>query len=267
VKYDTIVIGTGLGGSTAAALLAHYGLKVLILERNPRIGGSCSNYQRHGCTIDVGTHMFTRGSRGPFGTVQRRLGLRESQRIRFRQAEELSELIGFGVHMHLPRSRARLPAFILEGVKELRLRPREVPVVLRFFVDLLTMHPVAITELDTVDMKTFMMRYTDNPRLLAIFGFLLGLYFILPIHLVSAGEAIWAFQHMVRDNALSYPLGGAIQIPRTFIASARKAGGRFETVSRARSSISSQLGAIVSMPLIWTKAARCERGRCNRRAP
>jgi prolycopene isomerase len=39
-KYDTIIIGAGLSGLTAASLLAKRGLKVAVIERNFKPGGS-----------------------------------------------------------------------------------------------------------------------------------------------------------------------------------------------------------------------------------
>ena len=39
-KYDAIVIGAGHNGLTNAAFLAKAGLKVLMLERNPYVGGA-----------------------------------------------------------------------------------------------------------------------------------------------------------------------------------------------------------------------------------
>jgi phytoene dehydrogenase-like protein len=39
-KYDAIVVGAGHNGLTNAAYLARAGLKVLVLERNPWIGGA-----------------------------------------------------------------------------------------------------------------------------------------------------------------------------------------------------------------------------------
>lgn len=39
-QYDAIVIGAGHNGLCNAAYLAKAGLKVLVLERNPHIGGA-----------------------------------------------------------------------------------------------------------------------------------------------------------------------------------------------------------------------------------
>jgi len=52
--YDVIIIGAGVGGLTAASLLAKDGLKVLVLERLERVGGCCSNYDVNGFKPEVG---------------------------------------------------------------------------------------------------------------------------------------------------------------------------------------------------------------------
>lgn len=46
-RYDVIVVGAGHNGLTTAAFLAKAGLKVLVLERNPWIGGAAVSRELH----------------------------------------------------------------------------------------------------------------------------------------------------------------------------------------------------------------------------
>ena len=53
-KSRAIVIGAGIGGLTAGALLAHKGYSVLILDQAIVPGGCASTFKRQGFTFDVG---------------------------------------------------------------------------------------------------------------------------------------------------------------------------------------------------------------------
>lgn len=57
--WDVIVIGSGMGGMTAAALLArHAGKRVLVLERHYTAGGYTHVFHRPGYEWDVGVHYI-----------------------------------------------------------------------------------------------------------------------------------------------------------------------------------------------------------------
>ncbi|MBI4709596.1 MAG: NAD(P)-binding protein [Nitrospirae bacterium] len=43
-KYDDIVVGSGVSGLAMALILGMNGRRVLLLEKNPRIGGSVSRF-------------------------------------------------------------------------------------------------------------------------------------------------------------------------------------------------------------------------------
>lgn len=54
--WDYLVIGSGMGGMTTAAMLAKLGKRVLILEQHYIPGGYTHTFQRKGWTWDVGVH-------------------------------------------------------------------------------------------------------------------------------------------------------------------------------------------------------------------
>jgi len=55
-SLDAIVIGSGIGGLTTAAILAKAGKKVLVLEQHDQAGGCCHTFVEKGYEFDVGIH-------------------------------------------------------------------------------------------------------------------------------------------------------------------------------------------------------------------
>ncbi len=61
---DTVVIGSGIGGLTTAALLARSGHDVLIVEDQSRPGGALRRFTRGGIPFDIGFHYTGGLARG-----------------------------------------------------------------------------------------------------------------------------------------------------------------------------------------------------------
>ena len=76
-RCDALVIGAGLGGLTAAALLAKAGRNVLVLERNHALGGAASVFNSGGLTIEPSLHQTAdpRDPDEPKHAILSRLGL------------------------------------------------------------------------------------------------------------------------------------------------------------------------------------------------
>ena len=58
-EYDIIVIGSGIGGLTSAALLAKAGESVLVLEAHDRPGGYAHGFKRKKYHFDSGVHLIS----------------------------------------------------------------------------------------------------------------------------------------------------------------------------------------------------------------
>lgn len=74
-SYDVIVIGAGIGGLTAAALLAKAGQRVLVVERQEGPGGYAHSFQRGPYTFDPAVHWV--GDEALFDGLLRHLGVRD----------------------------------------------------------------------------------------------------------------------------------------------------------------------------------------------
>ncbi|BFZ18241.1 hypothetical protein BsWGS_21280 [Bradybaena similaris] len=57
-NVDVIIIGSGIGGLGAGALLTRAGKKVLVLEQHDQIGGCCHSFVEKGFEFDTGIHYI-----------------------------------------------------------------------------------------------------------------------------------------------------------------------------------------------------------------
>lgn len=58
-RLEVAVIGGGIGGLTAAALLAHRGESVALFDQQATLGGKAQRLNTHGVTLDVGPTLLT----------------------------------------------------------------------------------------------------------------------------------------------------------------------------------------------------------------
>ena len=228
--YDVVVIGTGVGGAAAGALLARDGFRVLLLEKNQRIGGACSYYKKDGVLVDVGAHFFSRGDRGPIGEVQRRLGARH--RIRFLRCDPLFRLKGpqFDIKGNF-RIRS-LPALYASMFRQTGVSSREIFSLGGKSVGPLLFPEKAFQAMKPQNIEDYFLSSTGNPSFLLLTSIFMGLYFVLPYWLASVGEAGWCTQQAVHARDPGYPQGGAVAVPKAFLRGAAMHGACVEKNTR-----------------------------------
>ncbi|MFI5394299.1 MAG: FAD-dependent oxidoreductase [Candidatus Binatia bacterium] len=58
-RYDAVVVGGGPGGLAIAALLCQGGLRPLVVEQKPTLGGRYRAIEFAGCRVDIAEHLLT----------------------------------------------------------------------------------------------------------------------------------------------------------------------------------------------------------------
>ncbi len=231
-EVDVVIIGTGMGGAAAGAVLAGEGYKVLLLEKNNEIGGACSFYEKEGVHVDVGAHFFSRGNRGPIGEVQRRLGAREL--VPFLRCDPLLRIQGPSFDITGDTRLRSLPFFYASLFRQFGFKPREIPALLKRMLAPLVLPEKAVQSMNSESFDNDALRSMQNPRFMLFNSTMMGLYFVIPFSWVSTGEAAWATQKALRARDPGYPRGGAVAVPSAFVEGARALGARIERNTRVK---------------------------------
>jgi prolycopene isomerase len=126
-SYDVVVVGTGIGGMSAAALLAKAGRDVLAVEQAPGVGGYARSFRRDGYRFDPAIHWFGQGQPDALPMAYfDYLGVRD--RLNFMQVSPAYKAV-------FPDGREVEAATDLDGFIEghQRLFPQESEAIERFF--------------------------------------------------------------------------------------------------------------------------------------
>jgi monoamine oxidase len=77
--HDTIVIGAGVAGLTAARLLTKAGRRVIVLEARDRVGGRISTDRRYGLVTDLGASWIHGIDGNPVAAAAESFGMRTAE--------------------------------------------------------------------------------------------------------------------------------------------------------------------------------------------
>jgi phytoene dehydrogenase-like protein len=210
-EYDAIIIGSGIGGTAVGALLASENLKTILIEKNEIVGGRCSTYERKGFKIDFGVHTFARSDKGPLGKVLEKVDMKNAINWSIVNQKE-GRWYYNGDFYDFPNDFAKLiPKDDLLGLLKLGNEATKLK---------------DTSELDDMDVKSWLNKFTTNPLAHRYISMLCGLYFVIPYYQASAGEFIRCLTSLNKQQRVGYPEGGCISIPLAYLNGMKKHGGK-----------------------------------------
>lgn len=239
-EYDAIVIGSGIGGLTVAAILAKFNhQKVLVLEQHFILGGFTQEFQRKNFQWDVGLHYVGEMGEGESGRM-------------------ISDYITDGrlnwAKIPDPFETSVYPDFTFEVYSDphryqadlIQKFPDEKAGIVRYFADLqwfgrwnglrqaTSFLPGWLGEIAQACVnyfgkpflhttKEYLDQHFSNPQLKALLASAWGTYGLPP------SESIFSIHALIMSSYLKggwYPVGGAQEIAKQILPVIEQAGGR-----------------------------------------
>ncbi|MBX7148799.1 NAD(P)/FAD-dependent oxidoreductase [bacterium] len=238
--YDAIMIGSGIGGLSCAALMAREGKKVLIIERHYVAGGYTHTFTRKGYEWDVGVHYVGEVHREN-SVLRRVLDVISDNNLKWAYMPEVYDKVFFGdecyeyvagakrmkekLYSYFPNEKAAIDGYF-DAVYEAAGAAKG------FFGEKAL--PSAIAAVAGPFMRRGFLKYanqttdqvlrslTSNQKLIGLLSAQYGDYGLPPKQSSFAIHAMVAKHYFDGGN---YPVGGSGSIAETIIPVIESAGG------------------------------------------
>ena len=242
-KFNVIVIGSGTGGAGCAAILASAGLKTILLEKNPVLGGRCTSYTKtvngEKWIIDKYVHYFCRCEKGPFGKILEKCG--EPDAIRWFHPTFENPPLGFldDIPIGAPLPPFLQPSNMSDLQRATGATDEEMSGILKVFDVIFSITKRKSHALDDIEFDEWVNSLVSNQKLLYI---LHSLCIMMNVHMpfsiehkgkvypgASAGDSIRNLSKWFKAGNTGYPIGGSIAISNGFANVVRKNNGIVKT--------------------------------------
>jgi len=228
-KYDAIVVGAGPGGCACAALLQKWGMKILLLEKNDRVGGKALNMTKDGFTYELWPVLATPMLNTKFEEVATDVGMK------LKMSELVPGLKGGGFLYRRPKSK-KYESFILVPPMMIPdvLTEKETEEVNRLFSDMAALTPAEMDALDDVNFHHFLSRYSISQSIYSYLAVMANILFVVPIDLLSASEMAKTMNDFTTKLGSAYFIGGQAQLCETFAQALKRDGGELRLRTRVK---------------------------------
>lgn len=236
-RYDAIVIGSGPGGSSSAALLQKRGARTLLVEKNHLLGGKMASIERDGYAYDLFPHGQVPMRQPAFEQLFRELGVekefrpalapddpRDIIKLCYRRRDwKEPRIVSQGQAMADPT-----PFFALWD-----LGPEDQKKAVDFMAGLVALPENELDALDDVSMHEYLRRFDIPYEVYSYMAFQANASLAEPIDLVAASEQIRILKQIMLQGGGGQYKGGFGSLTRVILRQFERSGGTLLNNTRA----------------------------------
>ena len=215
-EFDVAVIGAGYGGVTAAALLAHDGHRVALVDKTPRAGGKTQTLDRKGYRYEMFGAVGIPAADSRFHELVDTLGLGDQVDLMVPEGDKAA------VHYRAPdgawrtmRSPLRQTGSEAE-IENLRhvfgATDADLAALADFYMTMVGLADDDIAALDEVGMADYMRPFGLPTGLASQIYATLNMLFVVPVDRLAASEGVLVLRNMVLGGAGRFHRGGYGQV-------------------------------------------------------
>ena len=214
--YDAIVIGSGVGGCCAAALLAYSGRRVLLAEKRSHVGGRFSTVNRDGFLCATGGLAIQTG--GCVEQVCDAVGIQSG----VRPSQKVATWLDGKIYDHKNGGTSRI-------IREVATSEAEAERVLGALKRARGWYPPS----NDISFEQWLNQFTDNKRIHGIFQATISSLLTVNINELPAGEYFTVMEHNA-PITFGFIEGGSIQLWEKMAKLVELAGGDVMTGAAAK---------------------------------
>jgi phytoene dehydrogenase-like protein len=214
LRFDAVVIGGGISGCAAAALLSRHGYKTLLLEKSPLIGGRAAQHQYRGFAMDVGGHVILDLDTSPLAHVLKESGAR----VELLSVDPPWKFYDWKVKTFVAP----------DDYWRSRLSVDELWAVNRVYEKIRGMSPEEIAGYEDISAKGWIEQNTDKPQAIMEVAVISGGREAVPFISAASFLRTWNLQLNAKTR-VCYPRGGIQKLSEAFVDAMKRNEGELIT--------------------------------------